>query len=50
MSWVWGMMLQKPNKKDGGDKVGEPYILGRNALGAVAGTALFYPCSGNDLA
>lgn len=42
-------MLQKPNMEDGGDKVGVPYILGSNALGAVEGTALFYPCSGNDL-
>ena len=27
----------------------EPYILGSGALTSVAGAALFYPCSGNDL-
>lgn len=41
--------MSQSGKGNEGGRVGEQYILDNEALAAVEGTALFYPCSGNDL-
>ena len=41
--------MSPSGKGNEGGRVGEQYILDNEALAAVEGTALFYPCSGNDL-